>query len=144
MYEFLLVPTSLAHFIYSLRFAPRLAGAPLEIMLYLSVSILLHLSSGLFDGIHQCGIFRDQCMRLCSFLGSDYRDCHVNLPHIIRWSCPRLRSSCGCHLFLYENGDKTRKNAENSRVRNQGVFLDFSFKFRFLQANWYGCVQWWF
>ena len=71
---------------------------------------------GLFDGIHQCGIFRDQCMRIRSFLGSDYRDCHVNLPHIIRRTCPRLRSSCGCHLFLYEDGNKTRKNAENIRV----------------------------
>ena len=94
---------------------------------FLPQCVLLHLSSGLFDGIHQCGIFRDQCMRLCSFLGSDYRDCHVNLPHIIRWSCPRLRSSCGCHLFLYENGDKTRKNAENSGVRNQGGFFRFFF-----------------
>ena len=81
-----------------------------------SLKFFWHFFLGLFDGIHECCIFRDQCMRIRSFLGSDYRDCHVNLPHIIRWTCPRLRSSCGCHLFLYEDGNKTRKNAENIRV----------------------------
>ena len=66
-------------------------------------------------------------MRIRSFLGSDYRDCHVNLPHIIRWTCPRLRSSCGCHLFLYEDGNKTRKNAENIRVSTKRKKEAFSF-----------------
>ena len=55
-------------------------------------------------------------MWICTFPWSDNRDCHVNLPHIIRWTCPRLRSSCRCHLFLYEDRNTTGENAKNFRV----------------------------